>query len=155
MWDHNRLYVIITSFFSWQVYPIWLCPHRLFKHPMRNQIYPEPGFEYAGRPGDTPYAQMYTDVGVYYTPRCVFKGEEFDGVAAVKKMEQWLIENHSFQPQYAVSELNERDFWRMFDGSLYQKCRDKYKAVGTFMSGRRRRKWLRKKPRSPRMHMPM
>lgn len=119
---------------EFEVYPIWLCPHRLFKHPMRTQINPEPGFEYAGRPGDTPYAQMYTDVGVYYTPRCVFKGEEYDGVAAVKKMEQWMIENHCFQPQYAVSELNERDFWRMFDGSLYQRCRDKYKAVGTFMS---------------------
>ena len=101
---------------------------------MRTQINPEPGFYNARRPGDTPYAQMYTDVGVYYTPRCVLNGEEYDGVAAVKKMEQWMIENHSFQPQYAVSELNERDFWRMFDASLYQRCRDKYKAVGTFMS---------------------
>ncbi len=117
-----------------QVYPIWLCPHRLFKTPMKAMISPEPGFEYARRPGDTPYAQMWTDVGVYYTPRCVFKGEVWDGSAAVKKMEAWMIEHHCYQPQYAVTELNERDFWRMFDASLYQRCRDKYKAVGTFMS---------------------
>ncbi|KAH8949961.1 hypothetical protein BDL97_10G059500 [Sphagnum fallax] len=119
---------------EFEVYPVWLCPHRLFKTPMKAMISPEPGFEYARRPGDTPYAQMWTDVGVYYTPRCVFKGEVWDGSAAVKKMEAWMIEHHCYQPQYAVTELNERDFWRMFDASLYQRCRDKYKAVGTFMS---------------------
>lgn len=117
-----------------EIYPIWLCPHRLFKHPVKTTVYPEPGFEYAPRQGDTEYAQMYTDVGIYYTPAAVFRGEAFDGAEAVRRMENWLIENHGFQPQYAVSELNERDFWRMFDASLYNSCREKYRAVGTFMS---------------------
>ena len=49
-------------------------------------------------------------------------------------LEQWLIENHCYQPQYAVSELSERDFWRMFDASHYTHCRRKYGAVGTLMS---------------------
>ncbi|KAL3702197.1 hypothetical protein R1sor_020219 [Riccia sorocarpa] len=119
---------------EFELYPIWLCPHRLFKTPVKTMIGPEPGFEYAGRPGDTSYAQMFTDVGLYYTPNPVFRGEEFDGVAAVKKLEQWLIDNNSFQALYAVSELNEQDFWRMFDATLYNKCRVKYKAIGTFMS---------------------
>lgn len=117
-----------------EIYPIWLCPHRLFKHPVKTTVYPEPGFEEAHRQGDTEYAQMYTDVGIYYTPAAVFRGEAFDGAEAVRRMENWLIENHGFQPQYAVSELNERDFWRMFDASLYNSCREKYRAVGTFMS---------------------
>lgn len=38
------------------------------------------------------------------------------------------------QPQYAVTELSEKDFWRMFDNRLYFQCREKYGAVGTFMS---------------------
>ena len=97
-------------------------------------VYPEPGFEQHRRQGDTPYAQMFTDVGVYYAPGPVLRGEVFDGAEAVRKMEQWLIENHSFQPQYAVSELNEKDFWRMFDAGLYEHVREKYGAVGTFMS---------------------
>ena len=97
-------------------------------------ISPEPGFEYEMRQGDTKDAQMYTDVGVYYAPGPVLRGEVFDGVEAVRKMEQWLIENHSYQPQYAVSELDERSFWRMFDADLYEHCRRKYKAIGTFMS---------------------
>lgn len=97
-------------------------------------IYPEPGFEHDQKQGDTSYAQMYTDIGVYYTPGPVFRGEEFDGVEAVRRLEEWLIQNHGFQPQYAVSELTEKSFWRMFDGTLYEKCRKKYGAIGTFMS---------------------
>ncbi|XVE91776.1 hypothetical protein REPUB_Repub01dG0041000 [Reevesia pubescens] len=117
-----------------EIYPIWLCPHRLFKLPVKTMVYPEPGFEHHHRQGDTPYAQMFTDVGVYYTPGPVFRGEVFDGAEAVRKMEQWLIENNSFQPQYAVSELKEKDFWKMFDAGLYEHVRRKYGAVGTFMS---------------------
>lgn len=121
-------------FVLFQVYPIWLCPHKLYKQPIKGQIYPEPGFEYENRQGDTEDAQMYTDVGVYYAPGPVLRGEEFDGSEAVRRMEKWLIENHGFQPQYAVSELDEKSFWRMFNGELYEECRKKYKAVGTFMS---------------------
>ncbi|KAF6160798.1 hypothetical protein GIB67_035999 [Kingdonia uniflora] len=117
-----------------EVYPIWLCPHRLYKLPVKTMVYPEAGFELAKRQGDTEYAQMYTDVGIYYSPGPVFRGEEFDGAEAVRRMENWLIKNHGFQPQYAVSELNEKDFWKMFDASLYEECRNKYGAVGTFMS---------------------
>ncbi|KAJ6312107.1 hypothetical protein OIU77_013790 [Salix suchowensis] len=117
-----------------EVYPIWLCPHRLFKLPVKTMVYPEAGFEHQRRQGDTSYAQMYTDVGVYYSPGPVLRGEVFDGANAVRRMEDWLIENHGFQPQYAVSELNEKKFWRMFDADLYEHSRKKYGAVGTFMS---------------------
>ncbi|GKC12383.1 delta(24)-sterol reductase [Tanacetum coccineum] len=77
---------------------------------------------------------MYTDVGVYYAPGLVLRGEVFDGAEAVRLMESWLIKNHGFQKQYAVYELNEKNFWRMFDARLYEECRKKYGAVGTFMS---------------------
>ncbi|KAK4709899.1 hypothetical protein R3W88_004412 [Solanum pinnatisectum] len=117
-----------------EVYPLWLCPHRLYRLPLKTMVYPEPGFELHKRQGDTKYAQMYTDVGVYYAPGPILRGEVFDGIEAVRRLESWLIENHGFQPQYAVSELTEKNFWRMFDGSLYENCRKKYKAIGTFMS---------------------
>ncbi|XP_065852764.1 delta(24)-sterol reductase [Euphorbia lathyris] len=117
-----------------EVYPLWLCPHRMFKLPVKTMVYPEYGFEHERRQGDTPYAQMYTDVGVYYAPGPVLRGEVFDGAEAVRRMENWLTENNGFQPQYAVSELNEKNFWRMFDAGLYEQCRRKYAAVGTFMS---------------------
>jgi delta24-sterol reductase len=119
---------------EFEVYPIWLCPHRLYKVPQKGvMITPEPGYEKHKRPGDTPAAQMYTDVGLYYAPGPVLRGEVYDGVAACKRMEQWLIDNHSFQALYAVTELTEKDFWVMFDQTLYRNCRVKYKAQGTFM----------------------
>lgn len=117
-----------------EVYPIWLCPHRMFKLPLKTMVFPEAGFELHQRQGDTSYAQMFTDIGVYYAPGPVLRGEEYNGSEAVHNLEQWLIDNHGFQPQYAVSELNEKNFWRMFDGGLYEQCRRKYGAVGTFMS---------------------
>lgn len=58
----------------------------------------------------------------------------FDGVEAVRRMEHWLIENHGFQPQYAVSELRKKNSWRMFDARLYEQCKRRYGAVRTFMS---------------------
>ncbi|CAL9109110.1 unnamed protein product [Musa textilis] len=116
-----------------EVYPIWLCPHRLFKLPVKTMVYPEPGFELDPKQGDTNFAQMFADIGVYYAPGPVLRGEEFDGAEAVHRLEEWLIQNHGFQPQYSVSELSENNFWRMFDRELYDHCRRKYKAIGTFM----------------------
>ncbi|PWA89461.1 delta(24)-sterol reductase [Artemisia annua] len=107
---------------------------RLYKHPYKTMVYPEPGFEQQQRRGDTAYAQMYTDIGLYYAPGPVLRGEVFDGSNAVSRMEQWLIENHGFGTQYAVSELSEKNFWKMFDGELYDKCRRKYGAIGNFMT---------------------
>ncbi|RVW71342.1 Pentatricopeptide repeat-containing protein [Vitis vinifera] len=34
-----------------EVYPIWLCPHRLYKLPVETMIYPEPGFELPRKQG--------------------------------------------------------------------------------------------------------
>lgn len=123
----------MLCFVNLQVYPIWLCPHRLFKYPIKTMINPEPGFEHKLTQGDTPFAQMYSDIGVYYAPGPVLRGEVFDGAEAVRRLEDWLIRNNGFQPQYSVSELSEKNFWRMFDGAHYEYCRRKYGAVGTFM----------------------
>ena len=122
---------------------MWLCPHRLYKLPVKTMVHPEPGFEQHRRKGDTSYAQMFTDVGFYYAPASVLRGEEFNGAEAVCRLEQWLIRNHGYQAQFAVSELSE-DFWRMFDPSHYEHCRRKYGAVGTFMSAHYKSKKGRK-----------
>ncbi|KAL0717461.1 hypothetical protein Bca4012_066783 [Brassica carinata] len=105
----------------YKVYPIY--PHKLYKIPIKQHIYPEPSLEYENRQGDTEDAQMYTDVRVYYAPGPVLRGEAFDGSEAGRRMEKWLIENHGFQPQYTGSELDEKNFWRMFGGDLYKHCR--------------------------------
>ncbi|CAI9773329.1 unnamed protein product [Fraxinus pennsylvanica] len=112
-----------------EIDPIWLCSHRLYKLPQKTMVYPKPGFELHHRQGDAKYARMYTDVGVYYAPGLILRGELFDEVETVCQ-----IENHGFQPQYAVPELTEKNSWRVYDACLYEHRRRKYGAAGTFMS---------------------
>jgi len=59
-------------------------------------VYPKAGFELQRRQGDTQDAQMFTDVGVYYAPGHVLRGEVFDGADVVRRLENWMIENHLF-----------------------------------------------------------
>jgi delta24-sterol reductase len=45
---------------------------------MKKMVYPKPSFELHQRQGDMSHAQMFTDVGVYYTPAFIFGGKEFN-----------------------------------------------------------------------------
>lgn len=119
---------------EFDIYPVWLCPHRVYKTRRGTMLDCEPDYDrdsYAQ--GDTKEAQMFTDVGIWFTPGHILRGEKYDAAVALHKLEQWLIDNHGYQTLYAYTELSEQDFWKMFDKTLYEKCRKKYKAVGRFM----------------------
>lgn len=119
---------------EYEIYPLWLCPHRVFKTRMGTMLDCEEGYDEGEMAqGDTKEAQMFTDVGIWYTPGHILRGEKFDAAGASHRLEQWLIENHGYQTLYAITELNETDFWKMFDKTLYEKCRKKYGAIGSFM----------------------
>jgi delta24-sterol reductase len=79
---------------------------------------------------------MFTDVGMYYTPAFIFRGEEFNGVEVVHRLEKWLIENHSYQPQYMVTRAEREGLLAhdIRDASHYELSLLKYGVVGTFMS---------------------
>ncbi|KAL8117756.1 hypothetical protein AgCh_015589 [Apium graveolens] len=49
-------------------------------------------------------------------------------VPSTMLLKNWLIENYGFQP-HAVSELNEKSFWKMFDTGLYEQYVRKYGAI--------------------------
>ncbi|KAL2650617.1 hypothetical protein R1flu_018745 [Riccia fluitans] len=117
-----------------ETYPVWLCPHRLFKMRCGTMLDAEKDYEKNKQPGDTDYAQMWTDVGVWGVPGPVLRQEVWDGVEATKSMERWLRENNSYQCLYAVVEQTEEEFWQMFDPTLYTAMRKKYGAEGAFMS---------------------
>ncbi|EFJ20835.1 hypothetical protein SELMODRAFT_417880 [Selaginella moellendorffii] len=119
---------------NFETYPLWLCPHRLFKTEMGTMLDCEPGFSSNKQPGDTDYAQMWTDVGIWGVPGPVLRCEVWDGVQATKNMEKWLRDNRSYQCLYAEVEQSEGEFWQMFDPSLYNAVRNKYGAESAFMS---------------------
>lgn len=119
---------------EYDIYPLWLCAHRVIKTRRGTMLDCEPDYDSGTiAQGDTKEAQMFTDLGIWFTPGHILRGEKFDAAEASNILEQWLIENHGYQTLYAVTELSEVDFWKMFDRTLYEKCRKRYKAVGNFM----------------------
>lgn len=117
-----------------EVYPLWMCGHRLFKTERGTMLDVEPDYDAqtCRSPGDTPDAQMYADVGIWHSPQPVLRGEEFNLEEAVDKLEAWLIQNNAYQALYAITQLTEADFWTMFDKKLYAKMRKKYGGDGAF-----------------------
>lgn len=119
---------------EYDIYPLWLCSHRVFRTRMGTMLDSEKDYDANGfAQGDSREAQMFTDVGIWYTPGHILRGEKFDAAATSHKLEQWLIENRGYQTLYAITELSEENFWKMFDKTLYEKCREKYKSIGRFM----------------------
>lgn len=108
----------------YEIYPIWLCPHAVYKTEPQGAI---------RRPRDGAQVEMYADVGIWYTPKPWERGEFFDGHQATKDFEKWLRDNGGYQATYAVSEQTREEFWQMFDGTLYEACRKKYGAEHVFV----------------------
>ncbi|CAM6099707.1 unnamed protein product [Calypogeia fissa] len=119
---------------NFETYPVWLCPHRLFKMGIGTMLDCEKDYDKNKQPGDTDYAQMWTDVGIWGVPGPVLRQEVWDGNEATRNMEVWLRKNNSYQCLYAVVEQTEEEFWQMFDPTLYNQVRKKYGAEGAFMS---------------------
>ncbi|TDJ09522.1 MAG: FAD-binding oxidoreductase [Deltaproteobacteria bacterium] len=109
---------------NFDCYPVWLCPHKVLNTTPQGTLSPE------DKSGPS---QMFVDVGIWYAPRAVLRGEPFNVRQATKNFEQYLIENHGYQALYAVTELNREDYNKMFDRTLYDAVRKKYNAIGTFM----------------------
>ncbi|XP_056388113.1 delta(24)-sterol reductase [Hyla sarda] len=97
------------------VYPLWLCPFILPSHP--GMVHPK-GNE----------AELYVDIGAYGEPRT----KHFDAKASMRQLEKFVRDVHGFQMLYADCYMSREEFWEMFDGSLYQKLRQKLGCKNAF-----------------------
>lgn len=109
---------------EFECYPLWMCAHKTFRTEPQGMLRPS-------RPELS--EEMFVDIGAWQVPRFVKRKEPWNGRDAVRKMEAWLREHHSYQCLYAVTEQTRGEFWRMFDRSLYERVRAKYGAEGAFM----------------------
>jgi delta24-sterol reductase len=105
-------------------YPVWLCPMRVFSHTPRGFIGPAP---------DAGGGEMYVDVAVVAVPGPVLRGEDYNAMDGVRKMERFLMEHRGYQALYAVTLLSRDEFRRMFDLRLYEEVRRRYAAEGALM----------------------
>ena len=105
------------------IYPLWICPVRLFDHGahegfLRN---PPPGQE----------SQMYVDVGIYGLPAGLESGS-YNQVRASRALERFVRECGGYQMLYADICMNRSEFEQMFEHRHYRAMRRRYHAEQAF-----------------------
>lgn len=94
---------------EFEVYPIWLCPFKVYNNPGQLKI------------KTTADSQMFVDIGVYGVP----KANGYETVASTRRIEKFVAEQDGFQMLYADTYTTREEFRKMFDHTLYDKVRDK------------------------------
>eukprot|EP00899_Mesostigma_viride_P019002 jgi/Mesvir1/27102/Mv20784-RA.1 len=119
----NRLLETLEYFHEiWECYPLWFAPMNVIRRggairPAQKQLDEE----------------MFVDIGAYYAPGRVLRGEPFDGAAATRKFEAFMTKIGGYQCLHAVTELTREEYNAMFDMTLYNQMRKKLGAEGVFM----------------------
>lgn len=106
---------------EWEMYPLWLCPCRIPKTPVRGLVNP---------PNDTD-DDLFIDVGAYGVPNNVHKAG-YEPKAALRRVEKFVRDVQGFQALYAMTLMERDEFHEMFDHSVYNKLRKKYECDGAF-----------------------
>ncbi|XP_049877400.1 delta(24)-sterol reductase-like isoform X1 [Pectinophora gossypiella] len=110
-------------------FPLLVYPCKIVDHgPSSGQLrrpdskYLVPGTNYA----------MYNDLGVYGVPGKVKEKKPYNPVVAMRKMEEFTRDVGGYSFLYADIFMTREEFEVMFDLSLYEVVRKKYKAEGAF-----------------------
>lgn len=106
---------IVKSHELFNMYPLWLCPCKILKSPVRGLI----------NPGDD---ELYVDIGIYGVPYTATPegGETFNGKVALREYEKFVREKKGFQALYALTYQTRQEFHQMFDHSVWSTLREKY-----------------------------
>lgn len=100
------------------VYPLWLCPFRLWNNP--GLVHPA---------GDKE-VEMYLDIGVYGNVK-VKKGQ-YHAERTTRQVEDIVTKVHGFQMLCDDNFRTYDEFRQMFDHTLYDQVRKKYKCEDAF-----------------------
>ncbi|XP_055312887.1 delta(24)-sterol reductase-like [Sitodiplosis mosellana] len=100
------------------VYPLWLCPFRLWNNP--GMVHPAAGFE----------VDMYVDIGVYGTVK--LKRGQFHAERTTRQLEDIVVKSNGFQMLYADCFRTKDEFRQMFDHRLYDRMRRELKCEEAF-----------------------
>eukprot|EP01125_Pyxidicula_operculata_P021368 TRINITY_DN8190_c0_g1_i1.p1 TRINITY_DN8190_c0_g1~~TRINITY_DN8190_c0_g1_i1.p1 ORF type:complete len:537 (-),score=125.77 TRINITY_DN8190_c0_g1_i1:354-1964(-) len=105
-----------------KLYPLWLCPCKILKTPVRGLINPD----CEGKD------EMYVDVGIYGVPYPARPegGDNFNPRKSLRDIEAFTRDIKGYQALYAITYMNREEFYQMFDHSNYNKIREKYKCDG-------------------------
>ncbi len=98
------------------LYPLWLCPCKLFSTPIKGMVGP------AGK------EEMFVDVGIYGEPRI----ENYQARETVRILEAFVRGVKGYQALYADTYQTRAELRQMFDHGLLDKLRKQYNALDAF-----------------------
>jgi len=101
------------------IYPLWICPVRLFDHGAHE------GF--LRNPASGAASQIFVDVGIYGIPPSVKEGR-YDQVRTSRRLEKFVRERGGYQMLYADICMTREEFEQMFEHRLYREMRRKHAA---------------------------
>jgi len=99
---------------EFNLYPLWLCPMKIFKTEYRGLVNPRPDED------------MFVDIGAYGNPTV----QNFVAKDSMRNVEKFVRDVKGFQALYADTYMTKKEFREMFDHSLYDPLREKYNCVG-------------------------
>ncbi len=105
------------------IYPLWICPVRLFDKGENE------GF--LRNPANGKDSQVFVDLGIYGLPAGSETGR-YDPVRASRRLEKFVRERGGYQMLYADIFMTRSEFEQMFEHRLYRAMRRKYGAETAF-----------------------
>ncbi len=106
-----------------QIYPLWVCPTRLFDHGANE------GFLRNLANGGS--SQMFVNLGIYGIPPSAEAGG-YDQVPTARRFEKFVRQRGGYQMLYADIFMTRAEFEHMFEHRLYREMRRKYAAENAF-----------------------
>lgn len=101
----------------YDLYPLWLCPMKVCKTPVRGVINPT---------GDED--EMFVDMGAYGNP----KSANYNHIETSRAVEEHVRKVKGFQALYADCYMTRAEFREMFDHTNLDELRKKYDCIGAF-----------------------
>ena len=116
---HQFEKMVNDSHNMFHIYPLLCYPCKINNRP---------GFLHVNRgiSSDNNDSQLFLNLGIYGVPKAILEGKEFKTVLAVRKLEQIIREIGGFQHTYCDSFQTNVEFSKMFNHTLWAKCRLKY-----------------------------
>ena len=111
--------VLTFSHEHFSIYPLWICPVRLFNHA-----------NYEGFLRNS--SRMFVDVGIYGIPKAVIEKEPWDMVSVSRNLETLTRKKAGYHLLYADIFMTREEFEEMFNHQHYQAMRKKYHAEHVF-----------------------
>lgn len=118
---------ILLSHDLFDIYPLLIYPIRIYDTGKYQGFLRKPENLLPGK-----NYGMYYDLGIYGIPQAVKNENPWSATASVRKMEKYTREVKGYQCLYADIFASESEFKEMFDHSLYEQMRIKYKAEKAF-----------------------